>query len=224
MRGRVPAGVSTGGQFAPGTRAEARVLLVGDVEVVTVRPGTAGELAEKLDLRRGAPDGYERRVVITARAASDRVTMLEVHGPLDGSVLHVEHESGSAPLRVISGRVQVAAAARPWSTSVRVERGAQVRVLAAPRSKVTTHTRHGASTTLVLADGARGFQHVERGGLLELEGDRRECAVSASTDVRDEAGQLQDGPGAALCPLCDSSMANAGSGWSHVGGEVRCAG
>lgn len=225
MRARVPAGVSAGGQFALAARGEARVLLRGDVEVVTVRPGDAGELAEKLDLRRGAPDGYERRVVITAVAAADAAgAVLEVHGPLDGSVLHVVHEAGSAPLRVRSGRVEVTGARRPWSTSVRVEDGAQVRVVAAERSKVTTHTRPGAETTLVLAAGARGFQHVVPGGMLELVGDREGCQVAASTDVRDEAGQLVLGPGPASCPLCDEALDLDDAGrWAHAGGVLRCA-
>lgn len=221
MSARVLAGVSAGGQFASGARAEAPVLL-GDAEVVTVRPATARELAEKLDLRRGGSDGYERRVVIAARAAADG-GVLDVHGPLDGSTLHVVHEAGSAPLRVRSGRVEVVAASRPWSTSVRVERGAQVRVVAAARSKVTTHTRAGATSTLVLAGGARGFQHVERGGLLQLEGDREGCQVSASSDVCDGDGELVVGARRASCPLCDGSVSNVGAGWSHVGGDLRCA-
>lgn len=222
MRGRVPAGVSAGGQFALGARGEsaAALLLREDVEAVSVRPASASELVEMLDLRGG---GHERRVVITARAAADAGgAPLEVHGPLDGSTLHVEHEAGSAPLRVLSGRVQVAAANRPWSTSVRVERGAQVRVEAAARSKVTTHTRAGATTTLTLAGGARGFQHVERGGLLQLEGDREGCAISASSDVRDVDGELVVGAGWASCPLCNGPMSNSGAGWSHLSGDRRC--
>ena len=144
-------------------------------------------------MRRGAPDGYERRVVISAESAIGVGGALEVHGPLDGSVLHVVHEGGVAPLRVRSGRVEVTAARRPWATSVRVECGAQVRVVAAERSKVATHTRPGAETTLVLAPGARGFQHVVPGGQLTLVGDRDGCQVSASTDERDELGRLLTG-------------------------------
>ena len=192
MTSRVPAGVSTGGQFAPGARQEAPVRL-STLEVVEVHPADPRELAEKLDLRRGAPDGYERRVVISAESAIGVGGALEVHGPLDGSVLHVVHEGGVAPLRVRSGRVEVTAARRPWATSVRVEGGAQVRVVAAERSKIATHTRPGAETTLVLAPGARGFQHVVPGGQLTLVGDRDGCQVSASTDERDELGRLLTG-------------------------------
>ena len=133
--------------LAPGARQEAPVRL-STLEVVEVHPADPRELAEKLDLRRGAPDGYERRVVISAESAIGVGGALEVHGPLDGSVLHVVHEGGVAPLRVRSGRVEVNAARRPWATSVRVEGGAQVRVVAAERSKIATHTRPGAETTL----------------------------------------------------------------------------
>jgi len=216
--------VAAGGQFALAEREESSVLLLReDVEVVSVRPARACELLENLDLRRGRGHERERRVVITAQAAADAGgSPLEVHGPLDGSTLHVVHEAGSAPLRVLSGRVQVVAAYRPWSTSVRAERGAQVRVEAAARSKVTTHTRAGATTTLALARGARGFQHVERGGLLQLEGDREGCAISASSDVRDADGELVVGAGRASCPLCDGPVSNSGASWSHVSGDLRC--
>jgi hypothetical protein len=217
---RVPAGLSAGGQFALAARAEASVLLA-DTEAVTARPANARELAETLDLRRSSADGHERRVVIAARAVAGGGA-LDVHGPLDGSTLHVVHEAGSAPLRVRSGRVEIVAAARPWSTSVRVERGAQVRVVAAARSKVTTHTAAGATATLVLASGARGFQHVERDGLLQLEGDRGGCQVSASSDVRDSDGELVVGASWATCPLCDAAVSHVGAGWSHVGGDLRC--
>lgn len=220
MTARVPAGVREGGRFATEARDEAAAsLALPDV----VHPRSFGELVTALGPQPDGAGTTERMVVIDAACAAGSSSEVEVHGPVDGSTLHVVHRAGSAPLRIVRGKVLIDAAARPWASSVTVQDGAQAEVLTAARSKISTHTEPGATLRLVLAPGVYGYQHVEPGGLLEAVGDRDACRITARTDMNPAPVARADGTLAGVCSLCGEPQVHDAQGWRHEGtGSRRC--